>query len=69
MNVYSEFVTSEQINSPIIFEVFTENDHEHDSLKLIRNILPKSVESKIKDTAKSILGSNGIKFVKKIVGK
>lgn len=69
LNVYSKFVTSEQINCPIIFEVFTENDNEHDSLKLIRNILPKSVESKIKDTAKNILGSNGIKFVKKIVGK
>ena len=69
MDIYPTFATSEQVDSPIIFEVFTENDNEHDSLKLIRNILPKTVESKIKDTAKSILGSNGIKFVKKIVGK
>lgn len=51
----NRFLTKEHLNSPIVFEVFTENDDESSALKDIRNIVkPNSILEKIKKIVKSV---------------
>lgn len=66
-NVFSEFVSVDSVKSPIVFEVFTTNDDEYESLKLLQNIEPKTKSQETKEAVKALLGNKGVSFVKKIL--
>lgn len=62
-----DFVSAEQHNKPIVFEVFTTHENEYESLKLLQNIEPKDMEHKAVDALKSVVGSKGISIIKKVL--
>lgn len=53
---------------PIIFEVFTKTDDETEALKILFNLETSAITS-AKNMAKSVIGENSIKKIKKILGK
>ena len=59
-----EMFTKEEVDRPIIFEVFTNPDDESIALKQINNL-----EITAKGVVKNILGDKGIKFAKKMLGR
>lgn len=66
--VVDRFLTPNLTEKPMLLEVFTETDDESDALEQILNILVDSkqkIKQAIKNTAKEILGDNGISFIKK----
>ena len=66
--VVDRFLTPNLTEKPMLLEVFTETDDESDALEQILNILVDSkqkIKRAIKNTAKEILGDNGISFIKK----
>ena len=70
------FTTSEKLDKPILFEVFTDPDDESNALYAINNmdiedILPPSMRLKrtVKRNAKSILGEKNIRVIKKMMGR
>ncbi|MBR4196764.1 MAG: hypothetical protein IKQ95_08660 [Synergistaceae bacterium] len=70
------FTTPETLDRPMLFEVFTNPKDESDALYAINNIdvtdiLPPSMRAKnlAKQTVKSVLGSDGVKTLKKIIGR
>lgn len=65
--VYPEFVTTEILQKPILFEIFTNSENESDALKTIRNLMeaPKSVKRIVKDVAIQVLGENTVKKIRK----
>lgn len=65
---YTTFVTPEKINSPILFEIFTSEINERDSLELITNAV-ESLEGKVKDVTKRILGKKNISRLNNLLGK
>jgi len=67
-SVVGRFLSLESTEKPILFEVFTETQDESDALEITLNF---AADSKIsaKKIAKNILGNQGIKFVKKALGR
>lgn len=64
------FLSEEELDKPIIFEVFTDCELESEALHIIRHLQkdPSTVlASGAKDVLKSALGTKGTSFVKKIV--
>lgn len=55
-------------NSPIIFEVFTNSEDESNALRII-NTLEVSAQVATKNAVRKLLGEQGIKNVKKILGR
>ena len=66
--VYLRFVTPEQTARPILFEVFTTDTDESQALKMVMSI-EEGTETKAKEIAKNLLGTTGVAFAKKILGK
>lgn len=62
------FTTSEVLNNPLLFEVFTNSQDESDALWLMRNI-KRSKSENIKYIGKKILGNKGTSLIKKILKK
>ena len=56
--------TKEEVDKPIIFEVFTNPEDESIALKQINNL-----EITAKGVVKNIIGEKGIKFAKKMLGR
>lgn len=65
---YKRFLTPEVTSAPMLFELFTDSDDESDALELILNI-KKDYKEKIKFLSKRIIGTNGVKLLKKILNK
>ena len=66
--VVDRFLTQELTDKPMLLEVFTETGDESNALEQVLNILVDSnqkIKGVIKNTAKEILGDNGISFIKK----
>lgn len=61
------FVSKEQQDKPVIFEVFTTNEKEYESLKLLQNIEPKSNDRQVKDAIRNVIGEKGINIIKKVL--
>lgn len=57
-------------DNPMILEVFTETEEESKALELMLNIVKDtSLKGSVKRTVKNILGENGVKMVKNVLGK
>ena len=63
--IYFRFVTPELTEKPMVFEVFTLVEDENEALKQMWN-MEISAKQKIKQSIKSVLGDDTIKFGKKI---
>lgn len=63
-----KFVNAEISNTPILFEVFTNEQDESDALKMINN-LEITKEQATKNAVKNILGDKGVRKLKKVLGK
>ena len=56
--------TKDSCNKPILFEVFTNEKDESDALEIIYNL-----EHDAKSVAKKIIGKNGERLVRRMMGK
>lgn len=65
-NVYSEFISLEMFDKPLLFEVFTNDEDEAFAYKHIQQI-EKDFKSSAKNAVKSILGESNINLIKKII--
>ena len=68
--VMSRFVSSEEFEKPIIFEVFTETKDESDALEMVLNmVVDKQAEMirKMKNAVRGVVGSKGVEVIKKIL--
>ena len=66
-NIASVFVSNKHQDSPIIFEIFTSNEDEYESLKLLQNIEPKSKEHQALGVIRNVIGEKGINIIKKVI--
>lgn len=62
-DVYKDFITSEDIGMPIIFEVFTDNDDETEATRIITG-LNGEAGSGAKQLAKQVFGEKGVRALK-----
>lgn len=67
MNVV-RFLTPNVTDSPMLFEVFVDNEDESEAIRMIRNV-NQSTAGVLKNVVKETLGDNGIKVIKKMLGK
>lgn len=65
-SVYSEFVSSERIDKPILFEVFT-HDYDDREAFTIMSTIHTPPTNPAKQVAKQLLGKKGTNIVKKII--
>lgn len=65
---YEGFITSDKLDKPIIFEVFTDSEKESQALEMIQNIA-SSPEKQIKSLAKKVLGETGTSKIKRLLKK
>ncbi|ANG61160.1 2-succinyl-5-enolpyruvyl-6-hydroxy-3-cyclohexene-1-carboxylate synthase [Marinobacterium aestuarii] len=65
-NCYEGFVTSEILDRPIVFEVFTDSTLESEAIERIQTLV-SSPKGKTKERVKKILGPKGISTLKKLV--
>lgn len=63
-----EFLSVVPKEKPVIFEVFTRTEDETETLRILYN-LETTVTASAKNMAKAVIGENGIKKIKKILGK
>lgn len=61
--VYNYFLANEDVGSPILFEVFTDNENETEATKIITGLNGEPVTG-AKQIAKQILGDKGVKTLK-----
>ena len=69
LKVYKDFFNNIQAEKPMVFEVFTDNEHENEALHIIRYMVKpiitvKRIAKKI--ISKGIIGEKGIQIVKSI---
>ena len=62
------FLTPEITNSPMLFEVFTNNEDESEAIRVMRN-LNVSTKGMLKNVLKNTLGEKGKSLVKEIIKK
>ena len=69
-NVVEKFLSPEDNDKPILFEVFTETEDESNALETILNMVvdPKAIlKDKVKKVIKEVVGEKGINKIKNIV--
>lgn len=66
--VYKTFINPELTAKPVFFEIFTTDKDENEALKLMMSKF-ETVAGHSKDIAKKILGENGVKIVKGMLGR
>lgn len=67
-SVVERFLTPEVLDKPMVFEVFTDSEDEREALRILMN-LELTSDAQVRQVAKNILGKNGLKFAKKLLGK
>jgi len=67
-SVIDRFLTPELSDKPMLLEAFTDSEYESDALRMLMNLELTSKAHTVQ-VAKNILGKNGIKFAKKLLGK
>ncbi|MDD6826395.1 MAG: thiamine pyrophosphate-binding protein [Oscillospiraceae bacterium] len=67
-SVYLEFVSAEDTDKPVFFEVFTKDYDDREAFNIMSSI-EQEAGSAVKNAAKQILGEKGTGFVKKIIGR
>lgn len=63
---HKRFITSEMLDKPIIFEVFTDSVLESEALEIMQNLV-SSPERQIKNLAKKVLGESGSNTIKRMI--
>lgn len=66
--VIDSFVSPQLTDKPMLLEVFTTNEDESDSLKIMRNICTNST-GLARNIVRNVLGQKGVDVAKKILGK
>ena len=69
LRVYKDFFNGKQTDKPILFEVFTDSEHENEALHTIRYMVKPSITAKrvAKEIiAKGFVGETGVKVLKAI---
>ena len=69
-NVVEKFLSPENNDKPMLFEVFTETEDESDALETILNMVVDNktiVKDKLKKAVKEIVGQRGIETIKKVM--
>ena len=69
-NVVEKFLSPENNDKPMLFEVFTETEDESDALETILNMVVDKkniVKDKLKKAVKEIVGQRGIETIKKVI--
>ena len=69
-NVVEKFLSPENNDKPMLFEVFTETEDESNALETILNMVvdPKAIlKDKVKKVIKEVVGEKGINKIKKII--
>lgn len=69
MNV-DRFLSAEELERPILFEVFTSTEEESNALESILNTIvdyPEIIKGKVKNAVRRIVGEKGVKVIKKII--
>lgn len=71
LQVYPEFVSPEQNEHPMIFEVFTDSKDESDALEMMAHLRmdPPTITQKVKNAVKAVVGEENIAKVKNILNK
>lgn len=70
LSVIDRFMAPTITDNPMLLEVFTETEEESKALELMLNIVKDtSLKGSVKRTVKNILGENGVKMVKNVLGK
>ena len=65
-SVYNDFIVNENVDTPILFEVFTDNDKETEATKIITGLNGEPTIG-AKQIAKQILGDKGVKTLKNLL--
>lgn len=68
LNALDKFVTPKIGDAPILFEVFIDSTDERDALEMMYT-LKESVQGKMKQVAKTVLGDKGVQTVKKFLNR
>lgn len=68
LHAMEEFVSTKNMDKPIIFEIFTDHQDEAEALELMKN-LETDAKHKVKDTVRSILGEKGVRMFQQVVKK
>lgn len=66
------FTTCDDVDSPMIFEIFTDTEDETDALEIMQTLKSDGnimVKERITKVVKSVIGNNGVKIARKILGK
>ena len=69
-NVVEKFLSPENNDKPMLFEVFTETEDESDALETILNMVVDNktiVKDKLKKAVKGVVGQRGIDTIKKVI--
>ena len=69
-NVVEKFLSPENNDKPMLFEVFTETEDESDALEIILNMVVDNktiIKDKLKKAVKEIVGQRGIETIKKVI--
>ena len=66
--VVDRFVTPQLTEKPMLLEVFTTNEDESDSLKIMRSLCTNST-GLVRNAVRNIIGQKGVNVAKKILGK
>ena len=72
LNVIEKFCLPEVSEKPMLLEVFTTNEDENDALHIMRNLGSTQgtlVWSKAKKRVKEVIGKDGVKSIKKLIGR
>lgn len=69
MSVHEEFVDPRIGDKSVIFEVFTDGEQESKALEMISTLIEKPTELSLKETAKTILGSDTLRYLKKTISR
>lgn len=70
MKVVDRFLTPTITDTPMFLEVFTETEEESKALEQMLNIVKDtSLKGSVKRAVKNVLGENGVKVVKNVLGK
>ena len=68
LDCIDNFLTTEQKDHPVLFEVFTDSKNESDALYTLYHI-EVSTKTAAKNAVKNVLGEKGVATLKKIMGK
>lgn len=68
LKVYPEFINDDR-SKPVVFEVFTDSKDESDALYILNHLMKPTGKDIAKGVVRKVVGQQGVKAIKKIIGK